>query len=96
MFSYILNFLKHCGFVMHNEEGLKAFSKRVSPNFETINPDGWQEIAEIMQKARYSRHEISEEEREDVCGFLEDLRTGCLKHLRFKLKFKLKFVYFVI
>ena len=96
MFTYILIFLKHCGFVMHNEEGLKSFAKRVSPNFLTINPDGWEEIAEIMQKSRYSTHDITENERTDVFEFIETLRKECLKKLKFNLKFKLQFVYFMM
>ena len=96
MLAYILVFLKHCGFVMHNEEGLKAFAKRVAPNFETINPDGWEQIAEIMQKSRYSKHKITEDERLDVYEFIETLRKECLKKLKFNLKFKLKFIYFIL
>ncbi|MCL2096554.1 MAG: hypothetical protein FWH10_06585 [Oscillospiraceae bacterium] len=96
MLEYILKFLRYCGFVMHNEEGLKEFSKRISPNFETINLRGWEEIAEIMQKARYSRHEISELERESIYEFIETLRKECLKRLKFGLKFKMRFVYFAL
>jgi transglutaminase-like putative cysteine protease len=96
MLSYILIFMKHCGYVMHNEEGLKQFAKRVSPNFETIEPTGWEKIAEIMQKARYSRHEITEEERIAVYEFIETLRDECLKKLNFNLKFRLQFVYFML
>jgi len=96
MLAHILVFLKYCGFVMHNEEGLKAFAKRVSPGFETITPEGWQEAAAIMQKARYSIHEITEEERAAVYDFAVTLRQECLKRLKFGLKFKLRFVYFVL
>ena len=96
MLAYILVFLKHCGFVMHNEEGLKEFAKRVSPNFATISPEGWDQIAEIMQKSRYSTHEITESERIDVYDFLETLRKECLKRLKFNLKFKLQYVYFML
>ena len=96
MLTYILIFLRRCGFVIHNNEGLRAFSKRVSSNFETINPSGWDEAALIMQKARYSRHEISDEERKSVLEFTENLRKECLKNLKSNLKFKLRFVYFLI
>jgi hypothetical protein len=96
MLAYILNFLKRCGFVIHNGEGLRAFSRRVSSNFETIRPSGWDDIALIMQKARYSRHEISDSERESVYEFIENLRKECLKNLKSNLKFKLRFVYFLI
>ena len=96
MLAYILVFLKHCGFVMHNEEGLKEFAKRVSPDFETIDPIGWTKVAEIMQKARYSRHEITETERAGVYEFIETLREESLKKLKFDLKFKLKYLYFIL
>ena len=96
MLAYILVFLKHCGFVMHNDEGLKEFSQRISPNFLMINSDGWNLIAEVMQKARYSRHDISEDERAVVYDLVETLRKECLKKLKFNLKFKLQFVYFIL
>jgi len=96
MLSYILGFLKQCGFVMHNEEGLISFAKRVAPNFATIKPDGWETIAGVMQKARYSKHKITEDERECVYEFIEILRKECLKKLKFDLRFKLRFVYFIL
>ena len=96
MLSYLLVFLKYCGFVMHNEEGLKDFALRVAPNFVMIDPEGWSRIAKIMQKARYSAHEITEQERLEAYDFLEALRTECLKKLKFRLKFKLQFVHFVL
>jgi hypothetical protein len=96
MLSYLLTFLKYCGFVMHNEEGLKDFAVRVSPNFTMLDPEGWSRIAGIMQKARYSAHEISGEERLEAFDFIEALRSECLKKLKFKLKFKLQFVHFVL
>ena len=96
MLSYLLAFLKCCGFVMHNEEGLKDFATRVAPSFTMIDPNGWSRIAKIMQKARYSIHEITEEERLEAYDFIEALRTECLKKLKFKLKFKLQFVHFVL
>jgi len=96
MLNYILNFLKRCGFVMYNEESLKAFSKRISPSFAMMNPDGWEKIMDIMQKARYSSHTISEEERTYVYDFISYLRKECLKKLKFDLKLKLRFVYFVL
>ena len=96
MLAYILGFLKHCGFVMRNDEGLKAFAQRISKNFETIHPDGWERVADIMQKSRYSRHKITEDERLDVYEFIETLRKECLKKLKFSLKFKLQFIYFML
>ena len=96
MLSYLLVFLKYCGFVMHNEEGLRDFALRVAPNFTMIDPEGWVRIAKIMQKARYSAHEITEQERLDAYDFIESLRAECLKKLKFNLKFKLQFVHFVL
>ncbi|MCL2814467.1 MAG: transglutaminase-like domain-containing protein [Oscillospiraceae bacterium] len=96
MLSYLLVFLKYCGFVMHNEEGLKDFAARVAPNFTMIDPEGWTRIAVIMQKARYSAHEITDGERLEVYDFIEALRSECQKKLKFKLKFKLQFVHFVL
>jgi hypothetical protein len=96
MLGYIMLFLRYCGFVMHNEEGMIDFARRVSPGFETITPDGWTAIAGIMQKARYSMHEITEEERASVYEFMQTLRKECLKRLKFSLKFKLRYVYYVL
>ncbi|MCL1792915.1 MAG: hypothetical protein FWG34_03510 [Oscillospiraceae bacterium] len=96
MLSYLLIFLKYCGFVMHNEEGLKDFAARVAPNFAMIDPEGWNRMAKIMQRARYSAHEITETERLEAFDFIEALRGECLKKLKFKLKFKLQFVHFVL
>jgi transglutaminase-like putative cysteine protease len=96
MLSYTLKFLKLCGFVIRSDEGLVAFAKRISHNFPMLKSDGWVNIMRIMQKARYSVHQISEKEREYVCGFLSDLREECLKNLKFGLKFRLRFVKFVI
>jgi len=81
---------------MYNEEGLKEFTERIAPNFNTIKPTGWEEIAEIMQKARYSKHEITEKERGKVYEFISNLREESIKNFKFRLKFKLRFVYFVI
>ncbi|MCL2774944.1 MAG: hypothetical protein FWD71_16590 [Oscillospiraceae bacterium] len=96
MLSYILNFLRYCGFVMYNEESLKDFSRRIAPSFAMMNPDGWGKIMDIMQKARYSSHEISEEERTYVYDFISYLRKECMKKLKFDLRLKLRFVYFVL
>jgi len=96
MLSYLLVFLKYCGFVMHNEEGLRDFALRVAPNFVMIDPEGWGRIAAIMQKARYSAHEITEEERQEAYDFIGALRIECRKKLKFRLKFKLQFVHFVL
>lgn len=96
MLSYLLAFLKYCGFVMHNEEGLKDFAARVAPNFTMLDPEGWRRVAAIMQKARYSAHEITDAERLEVYDFIEALRSECRKKLKFKLKFKLQFVHFVL
>jgi len=96
MLSYLLVFLKYCGFVMHNEEGLKGFAARVAPNFVMLDPEGWGRIAAIMQKARYSAHEITEGERQEAFDFIEALRTECRKKLKFRLRFKLQFVHFVL
>ena len=96
MLDSILIFLGRCGFFMDNEEGLKEFFTRVSANFGTLSSSRWEEAAGTMQKARYSRHLISDYERNSVYDFINALRQDCLKELNFSLKLKLRFVYFLL
>lgn len=96
MLYYVLKFLRLCGFVIRSDEGLVEFAKRIASSFPMMHSNGWVNIMRIMQKARYSVHEISEKEREYVYKFLSDLREECLKNLKFRMKFRLRFLRFVI
>ncbi|MCL2099922.1 MAG: transglutaminase-like domain-containing protein, partial [Oscillospiraceae bacterium] len=96
MLVYLFNFLRLCGFNIRGDEGFTEFAGRVSRGFPMLRSEGWLNIMRIMQKARWSIHEISEEERNYACNFLTELREECLKNLKFGLKFKLRFVRFVI
>ena len=96
MFAYTLKFLKHCGFVMHNDEGLNKFAERVSQNLELFIGTGFTRTARIMQKARYSSHEMSEEERSAVYDFVDTLNKNAEKHLKPNLKLKFKYLYFIL
>lgn len=96
MLAYIMRFLKLCGFTIQSDEGLVNFARRISQNFPMMRSDGWVNLMRIMQKARYSVHNISEQEREYACSFIGELREECLKNLKFGLKFRLRFMRFVI
>jgi hypothetical protein len=96
MLAYTLKFLRLCGFVIRSDEGLVDFARRIAHSFPMMRSDGWINIMRIMQKARYSVHAISEQEREYAYTFLEELRKECLQNLKSGLKFRLRFVQFVI
>ena len=96
MLAYTLKFLKHCGFVMHNDEGLTAFAERVSSNLEIFTGVGFTHTADIMQRARYSKHEMTEKERLYVYNFVTAVKKNANKNLKPNLKLKFKYMYFIL
>ncbi|GHU39287.1 hypothetical protein FACS1894105_13950 [Clostridia bacterium] len=53
-------------------------------------------VAEILRKARYSGHEVTEDERTYVADFTDALREASVKDLAFGTKMKLKYVWFLM
>ena len=96
MLAYTLKFLKHCGFVIHNDEGLNKFAERVSANLEIFSNVGFKQTAEIMQRARYSNHETNERDRVYVYDFIKAMNTNANKQLKPNLKIKFKYLYFIL
>ena len=97
MLSYILKILKLCGYIMRGDEGLIDFARRISHHFPAQRgAAGWEDFMRIMQKARYSIQDITEQEREYACGFIAEVRRECLKNLKFGLRFRLRFARFMI
>ena len=82
--------------MIRSDEGLIEFARRIAQSFPMMRSDGWVNMMRIMQKARYSAHDITEKEREYAYTFIGELREECLKNLKFGIKFRLKYVRFVI
>lgn len=96
MLDYTFKLFRIKGYALLNGEGFINFSERLREKAEFLSETEFQTIIGIFLKAKYSKHEISEREREQAYQFIKQLRLNIKKQSTFSENLYYKYVNFVI
>lgn len=96
MLDYTFKLFRIKGYALLNGEGFINFSERLRDKAEFLSETEFQTIIGIFLKAKYSKHEISEQEREQAYQFVKQLRLNIKKQSTFSENLYYKYVNFVI
>ncbi len=94
LFRQYTDLLSLQGMKLENGETSALFAKRVDKLLGLSNHYGLSTTAEIFQLARYSSHDVTEEQKQLMLAFRKDLLTssrhklGLLRYLYFKWLWK--------
>ena len=94
MLEYTIKLLSYCGYIIETDEGLVSFALRVLDKSEFMINSEFDRIVKIMQKARFSDHPISEEERSEVYQFVRMMRHSLYRNS--SIFDRMRFKYFLV
>lgn len=83
LFQYTTELLSLLGYQLKEHESLEAYAKAVENDMTVVKEQEYQQIIEIVQKARFSNHEITQEEYQTVYAFTHRLNNRILAHMNF-------------
>ena len=94
LFAYIMNILSVAGLKVQNRS-LYSYAKAVEKLFDPQTADAYRAVVAVRQKAVYSEQEISEEERQLLAAFKDQLWNRIYTEGRLIQRLQLKYIYFL-
>lgn len=94
MFQYTMNILSAAGMKIQNIS-LYGYGPQMERMFDRETRKAYEEVVFIRQKAVYSGHEITEEEKQKVLTFKNQIWHRIYEHSGWLWKLQLKFIYFL-
>lgn len=91
-YAYIENILSFIDYKKNNSETDIEFVNRVSKSCKYIHSDSFLKATNLVLKARFSKHNISESELKEVIDLSNTLNEKVFKNLKFKDKFKYRLI----